>query len=63
MAANFATQTLTRTSTISLTLVIQAVVFLAIVGLVIWTVLMTPYGNVHDPFHALRHALYIIPCH
>jgi len=63
MASNFITQTLTRTTTVSLTLVIQAIVFLAIVGLTIWALLMTPYGNVHDPFHALRHALYIIPCH
>lgn len=63
MSIHFITQTLTRTATVSLTLVIQAIIFLAIVGLMIWVCLMTPYGNVHDPFHVLRHALYIIPCH
>ncbi len=63
MAATFATRTMNRTATISINLVIQAVIFLAIVGLVLWTMLFTPYGNVHDPLHALRHALYIIPCH
>lgn len=63
MAATFATRAVTRTATISVNLMLQAVVFLAIVGLVLWTMLFTPYANVHDALHALRHALYMIPCH
>jgi len=63
MAATFATRTMTRTANISISLVLQAVIFVTMVGLVLWTMLFTPYGNIHDPLHALRHALYLIPCH
>lgn len=45
----------------SLTVQFTALVFL--VGVLIWTVLFTGYGAVHDPLHALRHALFLIPCH
>jgi hypothetical protein len=36
---------------------------LFLVGLVLWTALFTSYPLLHDPLHALRHALYLIPCH
>lgn len=45
----------------SLTVQLLALVLLA--GLVLWTMLFTNYAPVHDPLHALRHALYLIPCH
>jgi hypothetical protein len=45
----------------SLTVQLTALVFL--VALVLWTVLFMSYGPVHDTLHALRHALYLIPCH
>ena len=45
----------------SLTVQFTALVFL--VGVLVWTVLFTGYGAVHDPLHALRHALFMIPCH
>jgi hypothetical protein len=63
MAANFATRTLTRTGTITLNLVLQVTVLLVMTSLIIWTLLFTSYPNIHDPVHALRHALYLIPCH
>jgi len=62
-AASFATRTVTRTATISLNLVLQITVLLVLAGLVIWTLLFSSYPAVHDPVHALRHALYLIPCH
>jgi hypothetical protein len=45
----------------SLTVQLMALVFL--VGLVLWTLLFTNYAPLHDPLHALRHVLYLIPCH
>lgn len=45
----------------SLTMQLTALVFL--VSVLVWTVLFTGYGAVHDPLHALRHALFVIPCH
>jgi hypothetical protein len=45
----------------SLTVQLMSLVFL--VGLVLWTLLFTNYAPVHDSLHALRHALYLIPCH
>lgn len=45
----------------SLTFQLMALMFL--VGLVLWTALFTSYPLVHDSLHALRHALYLIPCH
>ena len=63
MATNFATRTLNRTATISLNLVLQITVLLVLTGLVIWTLLFSSYPAIHDPVHALRHALYLIPCH
>jgi len=45
----------------SLTVQLTALVFL--VALVLWTVLFASYAPVHDTLHALRHALYLIPCH
>jgi hypothetical protein len=63
MAANFATRTLTRTGTISLNLVLQLTVLLVMTALILWTLLFSSYPAIHDPVHALRHALYLIPCH
>ena len=45
----------------SLTVQVSALVFL--VGLLLWTTLFSSYAPVHDGLHALRHALYLIPCH
>jgi hypothetical protein len=45
----------------SLTVQLTALVFL--VGLVLWTLLFSSYAPVHDSMHALRHALYLVPCH
>ncbi|HUR85476.1 MAG TPA: CbtB-domain containing protein [Solirubrobacteraceae bacterium] len=45
----------------SLTVQLTALLFL--LGLVLWTALFISYPLLHDPLHALRHALYVIPCH
>jgi cobalt transporter subunit CbtB len=62
-AGTFATRTVTRTATISLNLMLQITVLLLLTGVVIWTLLFSGIPNIHDPVHALRHALYMIPCH
>jgi cobalt transporter subunit CbtB len=62
-AGTFATRTATRTATISLNLMLQITVLLLLTGVVIWTLLFSGIPNIHDPVHALRHALYMIPCH
>ncbi|MBI3360148.1 MAG: CbtB-domain containing protein [Chloroflexi bacterium] len=63
MANSHVTRTLTRLQTIALSLTAQITLFLFLSMLVIWTLLFSSYPAVHDPFHALRHALYLIPCH
>ena len=50
-------------ATISINLVLQVTVLLMLTALVIWTLLFSSYPAIHDPVHALRHALYLIPCH
>lgn len=45
----------------SLTVQLMALVF--VVVLVLWTLLFTNYAPLHDPLHALRHVLYLVPCH
>lgn len=52
-----------RVQTITLNLTIQVAILLALSALIIWTLLFSSYPAVHDPLHALRHALYLIPCH
>ena len=52
-----------QTVGISLSIFAQVSIVLAVVGLVLWAVLFTTYMPVHDFFHPLRHALYVIPCH
>lgn len=42
---------------------VQMSVVLVIVGIVLWAVLFTNYPPLHDTFHELRHALYVVPCH
>lgn len=44
-------------------LTVQLTTLVMLVGLVLWTMLFTSYAPVHDTLHALRHALYLIPCH
>ncbi len=52
-----------RVQTVTLSVMIQFAVLLAVSTLVIWTLLFSSYPAVHDAVHALRHALYLIPCH
>lgn len=43
---------------------VQALVVLAVVGLVLWvTLFSTTAFGLHDRFHEFRHSLGIIPCH
>ncbi len=44
-------------------LTVQLMALVLLVGLVLWTLLFTNYAPLHDPLHALRHVLYLIPCH
>lgn len=49
--------------TLNLSVFMKSVVFLSIVGVVLYTVLFTTYPPVHDFFHGIRHGLMLIPCH
>ena len=51
------------TTTLHLSTVAKAVILLAIVGVVLYSVLFSTTPAIHDVFHELRHALMIIPCH
>lgn len=53
----------TRLAHVLSSLTVQLTALLFLIGLVLWTALFTSYPLVHDPLHALRHALYVIPCH
>lgn len=53
----------TRLAHLLSSLTVQLTALLFLIGLVLWTALFTSYPLVHDPLHALRHALYVIPCH
>jgi hypothetical protein len=44
-------------------LTVQLAALVLLVALVVWTALFTSYAPVHDGLHALRHALYLVPCH
>lgn len=44
-------------------LTVQLTTLTLLVSLVLWTALFTSYAPVHDTLHALRHALWLIPCH
>ncbi len=48
---------------IHLNLKAQLTILLTLTGLVLYTVFFSTIPVVHDAFHALRHALAIIPCH
>jgi cell division septal protein FtsQ len=53
----------TRLVNVLSSLTVQLTALLFLLGLVLWTALFTSYPLLHDPLHALRHALYVIPCH
>lgn len=53
----------TQTFGITLHIFSQLLVVLTVVAIVAWAVLFSEYPAVHDFFHALRHSLYVIPCH
>ncbi len=52
-----------QTLHVTLNMVVQIVLVLAVVAVVAWAVLFTNYPPVHDFFHELRHSLFVIPCH
>lgn len=48
---------------LNLSLPVQLLSVLALMGLVLFAFLFSTYPFFHDSVHALRHALMIIPCH
>jgi cobalt transporter subunit CbtB len=48
---------------VNLNLKVQLAILLSLTGLVLYTVFFSTLPVVHDAFHAIRHALAIIPCH
>lgn len=53
----------TRVGHLFATLTFQLTSLMFLVSLVMWAALFTSYAPVHDSLHALRHALFLIPCH
>lgn len=53
----------TRLAYLTRSLTVQFTALAFLVSVLLWTVLFTGYRAVHDPLHALRHALFVIPCH
>lgn len=53
----------TQTFGVTLNMVVQISIVLAVTALVVWAVLFSSYPPVHDYFHELRHSLYVVPCH
>ena len=49
--------------TLNLSVMTKAVILLAIVGIVLFTVFFASTPAVHDYFHELRHSLMLIACH
>lgn len=52
-----------HTTHLTQTLVVQALIVLAVAAIILWAAFFAEYAPLHDAFHALRHALYVIPCH
>lgn len=52
-------------STVTFThhLFVQLAIVVALMAVVLWAILFSNYPPLHDTFHELRHALYIVPCH
>lgn len=46
-----------------LSLPVQLTSVALLAGIVIYTMLFSTYGPMHDAVHELRHALMFIPCH
>jgi hypothetical protein len=53
----------TRVSHVFSSLTVQLTTLMFLVAMVLWAALFTSYAPVHDSLHALRHALFLIPCH
>jgi hypothetical protein len=49
--------------TLNLSVLSQALILLAISGIVLYAVFFATYPDVHDYFHELRHGMMMIPCH
>ncbi len=43
--------------------VAQSITLFSVIGLVLWTTLLSSFLPVHDATHWLRHLLGVIPCH
>lgn len=46
-----------------LSLPVQLTTILVLIGIVLYTALLSGYAPVHDTLHELRHSLMFIPCH
>lgn len=46
-----------------MSLPLQLTTILVLVGIVLYTALLSGYAPVHDTLHELRHSLMFIPCH
>lgn len=53
----------TDVTTLTQHVAVQIGIVLLVTAIVLWAVFLANYPPVHDTFHELRHALYVIPCH
>lgn len=52
-----------RTVRFTLSLPVQATLYICLSALIIWTVFFTTYPAVHDSMHSLRHHTLTVSCH
>jgi cobalt transporter subunit CbtB len=52
-----------KATDITLSVPVQATLFLSLSALTIWTVYLSPYPAVHNSLHHLRHSTAAVGCH
>lgn len=48
---------------VTLSLPVQAILYISLCSLVLWTIYFTTYPAVHDRVHSLRHHTAAVACH
>ncbi len=52
-----------RTVRFTLSLPVQATLYISLCALILWTIFFTTYPAVHDSMHSLRHHTLTVSCH
>lgn len=52
-----------QTVRFTLSLPVQATLYISLCALILWTIYFTTYPAVHDKVHSLRHHTLMVSCH